>query len=91
MTTPNISDRKMSVMEKHTPIAATARVSFRSRPRLSGARTLDGRLQADFLFGLVQKHHELGRGEKLALPHARQVRRNFTERFWGRFDDRTEH
>ena len=71
MTTARMSERKMSVMEKHTPIAATARVSFCSQPRLSGARTLDGRLQADFLFGLVQKHHELGRGEKLALPHAR--------------------
>ena len=53
--------------------------------------TIDRSLQPYFLFGLMQKHHKLGRGEKFALPHARQVGRHFTERFWRRGDDRTEH
>ena len=41
---------------------------------LAVAHTFNGRFQADFLFRLVQKHHKLGRGEKLALPHAREIR-----------------
>lgn len=54
-------------------------------------RTLDGALQPDLLLRLVQEDHEFRRGQQFALPYAWQVRRNFTERFWGRRDDRTKH
>jgi hypothetical protein len=75
ITTARISERNMSVIEKHTPIAVYARqCAAHMFPNHAHALlTIYRSLQADFLFGLVQKHHEFGRGEKFALPHARQV------------------
>ena len=84
----------MSVIEKQMVIAAREEsVGWLEslEVTLRVELTLDCAPQADLPLGLMQQHHEFGGREQLALTHSREVRRNFTERFWGSRNDRAEH
>ena len=82
----------MSVIEKQIVMAAHAE-SARPNRRCCNITALafNRASETNLPLGLVQEHHQFRRGEQLALTHSREVRRNFTERFWGSRNDRAEH
>ena len=92
ITTARISERKISVIEKHIPIAAHRMlIGFLDKyARKCERLTLYRALQPDFLLRLVKKHHKLGGRQELALPHARQVGRDLAESLWRDRDDGAE-
>lgn len=54
------------------------------------ARTFNGALETNFLFRLVQQHHQFSRTESLTLLHTRKVGRDSAERLRRRLNDGTE-
>lgn len=92
MTTPKISERKMSVMEKQIPIASNAKpVSTSSRyhvGRKENEFTFHRSFQTNLSLRLVQENHKLCRCQQLTLPYTWKVRADAAEGLWGCRNDR---